>query len=187
MQQRRYNYYRATIFISILKYKVTTQLFKIREILHRKNSNMNLAKIINKLNEQVRRFSNCFNISKQCRIQLSKLDYLTHRLLKRLLMIKYKSKKKTRQFIYQNFLKRGTFQHKNHTLLKYTNVRLFTLKDIKFISQNKNYFNLNIYLDRSKINDIILRSGYSNDLSLLYYNKHLKQNEFNRILPSCQN
>ena len=187
VQQRRYDYYRATIFVSILKYKITTQLLKIREILHRRNSNMDLAKIIDKLNEQVRGFSNYFNLSKQCRVQLSKLDHLTHRLLKRLLIIKYKSKKKPRKFIYQNFVKRGSFQHKNHTLLKYTDVRLFKFRDIRFISKGKDYFNLNIYLDRSKINDIITRSDYLNALSLLRYNKPLKRDEFECILLNNQN
>lgn len=76
MEQRRYDYYCATIFISILKYKITTQLIKIREILHRRNSNKNISTIIGKLNEQVRGFSNYFNLSKQCRVQLSKLDHL---------------------------------------------------------------------------------------------------------------
>jgi retron-type reverse transcriptase len=187
VQQRRYDYYRSTIFISILKYKITLQLIKIRQILHRRNSNMDLVPIIDKLNEQVRGFSNYFNFSKQCRVQLSQLDHLTHRLLKRLLMIKYKSKGKSRQFIYQNFVKHGTFQHKNHALLKYTDVRLFKLRDIRFISPGKDYFDLNIYLDRSKINNIIMRSDYLNALNLLYYNKPLKRDDFEYILLNYQN
>jgi len=66
--QRRYDYYRSIIFISILKYKITTQLIKIRQILYRRNYNMDLTTIIKKLNEQVRGFSNYFNLSKQCRV-----------------------------------------------------------------------------------------------------------------------
>lgn len=167
VEQLRYDYYRVTIFISILKYKITTQLIKIRQILHRRNSNMDLTTIIGKLNEQARGFSNYFNFSKQCRVQLSKLDHLTRRLLIKLLRIKYKSKGKSRQFIYQNFVKHGTFQYKNHALLKYTDVRLFKFRDIRFISLGKAYFDLNIYLDRSKINDIIMRSDCLNAPSLL--------------------
>lgn len=187
VNQRKYDYYRATIFISILKYKITTQLSKIRQILHRKNSNMDVTTIISKLNEQVRGFSNYFNLSKQCRVQLSKLDHLTYRLLKRFLMIKYNSKRKTRQFIYQNFVKHGTFQYKNHALLKYRDVRLFKFRDIRFISLGKAYFDLNIYLDRSKINEKIMQFDYLNVLSLLYYNKPLKRNEFECILLNYQN
>ena len=185
--QRRYDYYRSTIFISILKYKMTTQLIKIRQILHRSNSNMNLKTIIDKLNEQVRGFSKYFNLSKQCRIQLNKLDHLTQRLLKRLLMIKYKSKGKTGQFIHQNFVKHGTFHYENHALLKYTNVRLFSFRDIRFISPGKAYFDLNIYLDRSKINDATIRSDYLNALSVLYHNKPLNRDEFECILLNHQN
>jgi hypothetical protein len=147
IEQRRYDYYRATIFISILKHKITTQLIKIREILHRKNSNKDISRIIGKLNEQVRGFSGYFNLSKQCRVQLSKLDYLTRRLFIKLLSIKYKSKRKTRQFIYQNFVKHGTFQYKTHVLLKYTDVKLFKFRDIRFVSLGKDYFDLNTYLD----------------------------------------
>jgi retron-type reverse transcriptase len=77
MNQRRYDYYRASVYISILKYKITTQLIKIRHILHRRNSNMDLTQIIDKLNEQIRGFSNYFNLSKQCRVQLNKLDHIT--------------------------------------------------------------------------------------------------------------
>nr|WAK85033.1 hypothetical proteine [Amicula sp. isolate GU52X-4 cfCalB7] len=187
VDQRRYDYYRAAIFISILKYKITTQRIKIRQILHRRNSNMDLTMIINRLNEQVRGFSNYFNLSKQCRVQLSKLDFLTRRLLKKLLRTKYKSKKKTRQFIYQNFIKHGTFQYKNHALLKYTDVRLFKFRDIRFISLGKAYFELNIYLNQSKIGDKIMRSDYLNALNLLYYNKPLKRDEFECILLNHQN
>ena len=156
VEQSGYDYYRATIFISILKYKITIQLIKIRQILHRRNSSMDLTTIINKLNEQVRIFSNYFNFSKECRVQLSKLDNLTRRLVIKLLRIKYKSKGKTKQFIYQNFIKHSTFQYKNHVLLKYTNVRLFKWRDIRFISLGKAYEDLNIYLDKSKINDMIM-------------------------------
>ena len=187
VEQRRYDYYRATIFISIFKYKITTQTIKIRQILCRKNSNMDLTTIIDKLNEQVKGFSNYFNLSKQCRVQLSKLDHLTRRLLIKLLRIRYKSKRKSRQFIYQKFVKRGTFQYKSHALLKYTDVRLFKFRDIRFISLSKAYFDLNIYLDRSKINDLIMRSDYLNALSLLYYNKPLKRDEFECILLNHQN
>jgi retron-type reverse transcriptase len=187
VEKRRYDYYRATIFISILKYKITTQLSKIRQILHRVNSNMDLTTVIDRLNEQVRGFSNYFNLSKQCRVQLSKLDHLTRRLLIKFLRIKYKSKRKSRQFIYQNFVKHGTFQYKNHALLKYTDVRLFKFRDVRFISLGKAYFNLNIYLDRLKINDMIMRFDYSNALSLLYYNKPLKREEFECILLNHQN
>ena len=187
VEQRRYDYYRATIFISILKYKITTQLIKIRQILHRKNSNMDLTTIIDKLNEQVRGFSNYFNLSKQCRAQLSKLDHLTRRLLIKLLRVKYKSKGKSRQFIHQNFAKHGMFQYKNHALLRYTGVRLFKFRDIRFISLGKAYFDLNIFLDRSKINDTIMRSDHLNALSLLYYNEPLKREEFECVLLNHQN
>ena len=187
MEQRRYDYYRATIFISILKYKITTQVIKIRQILHTRNSNQDLSAIIGKLNEQVRGFSNYFNLSKQCRVQLSKLDHLTRRLLMKLLRIKYKSKRKSRQFIYQNFVKHSTFQYKNYALLKYTDVKLFKFRDIRFISLDKDYFKLNIYLDRSKINNTVMQSDYLNALSLLYYKKPLKRNEFECVLLNHQN
>lgn len=185
--QRRYNYYRATVFISIHKFKIASQLIKIRKILHRSNSNMNLKTIISKLNEQIRGFSNYFNLSKQCRIQLDKLDHVVYRLLKKLLLIKYKSKKKTGQFVYRNFVKKSTFHYENYLLLKYSNVRMFKFRDIKFISKGKAYFNLNIYLDQSKINDITLRSDYLNALSLLNYNKPLNRAEFECILLNYQN
>ena len=158
MEQHRYDSCRATIFISILKYKIATQVIKIRQILHRRNSNQDLSTIICKLNEQVTGFSNYFNLSKQCRVQLSKLDHLTQRLPMKLLKIKYKSKRKSRQFIYQNFIKHGTFQYENCALLKYTDVEIFKFRDIRFISLSKGYFELNIYLDRSKINDTIMQS-----------------------------
>ena len=187
MDQRRYDYYRATIFISILKYKITIQLIKIRQILHRSNSNKNITTIISKLNEQVRGFSNYFNLSKQCRVQLSKLDHLTHRLLMKLLRAKYKSKKKSRQFIYQHFVKQGIFKYKNQALLKYANVKLFKFRDIRNISLGKAYFDLNIYLDRREINDKIMRFDYLNNLSLLFYNKPLKRDEFECILLNHQN
>lgn len=103
------------------------------------------------------------------------------------LSIKYKSKRKTRQFIYQNFVQRGTFQYKTQALLKYTDVKLFNFRDIRFISLGKNYFDLNIYLDRSKINDTMIRSDYLNALSLLYYKKPLKRSEFECILLNHQN
>jgi transposase-like protein len=187
VDQRRYDYYRASIFISILRYKITDQLTKIRQILHRKNSNKELSIIIAKLNEQVKGFSNYFNLSKQCRVQLSKLDHLTRRLLMKLLCMKYKSKRRTRQFIYENFVNRGTFQYKNCSLLKYVDVRLFKFRDIRFISSSKDYFDLNIYLDRSKINDAIKRSDYLNAISLLNYNKPLKRDEFECVLLNHQN
>jgi retron-type reverse transcriptase len=186
MDQRRYDYYRATIFISILKYKISTQRIKIRQILHRSNSNKNITTIISKLNEQVRGFSNYFNLSKQCRVQLSKLDHLTHRLLMKLLRAKYKSKKKSRQFIYQHFVKQGIFQYKNQALLRYANVKLFKFRDIRNISLGKAYFDLNIYLNRGEINDKIMRFDYLNNLSLLFYKKPLKRDEFECILLNHQ-
>jgi len=151
IEQRRYDYYRASIYISILKYKINTQVIKIKEILHRRNSNKDISTIIGKLNEQIRGFSNYFNLSKQCRVQLSKLDHLIRRLFIKFLSRKYKSKRKTRQFIFQNFVKYGTFQYKTQALLKYVDVKLFNFRDIRFISLGKNYFDLNIYLDQSKI------------------------------------
>ena len=187
MQQRRYDYYRANIFISILKFKITTQIIEIREILNRKHSNMDLATIINKLNQQIRGFSNYFNLSRACRIQLSKLDHLVRRLLKKLLLLKYKSKSKSGQFIYDNFVKLGTFQYENVTLLKYSEVRMFKFRDIRFINPGKARFELNIYLNRSEINELTTASNYLDAISLLNYNKPLNRDEFESILLNHQN
>lgn len=185
--QRRYDYYRSTILISIQKFKIFTQLRKIREILHRRNSNGELKQIISKLNEQIRGFSNYFNLSRQCRIQLKWLDYIVYKSMKKFLLNKYKSKNKVGKFISQNFLKDGTFYCDNYKLLKHTDIRMFKFRDIRFISNSKDYFNLNIYLDSIKINSSVIRNNFLNALSLLRYNKPLSQNELECILLNHQN
>ena len=64
---------------------------------------------------------------------------------------------------------------------------MFKFRDIRFISKKKSYFELNIYLNRSKINDATVHSNYLNALSLVRYDKPMNRNEFESILLNYQN
>ena len=107
--------------------------------------------------------------------------------MKFFLFNKYKSSSKTGKFISQNFLKNGTFHYNDYKLLKYTEVKMFKFRDIRFISNSKNYFNLNIYLDSTKINSSVIKNKFLNALSILRYDKPLNRKEFECILLNYQN
>ena len=134
--------------------------------MNRKNSNKNLKQILSKLNAQIRGFANYFNLSKQCRIQLKLLDHVVYKLMKKFLFNKYKSKKRTGEFIRKFFFKNGSFHCDNYKLLKYSDIKMFKFRDIRFIANSKDYFNLNLYMDSKKINSSVIKNNFLKSIFL---------------------
>jgi len=143
-------------------------------------------KTIKKLNEQVRGFSNYFNVSKQCRISLKTLTNYTFIRFRKILFWKFKSKSKTRTFVSNHFIKKGTICNKNQVLLQYENIRPYGLRDITFAAKSKKYYQLNLYLDSVEINNNNFIHSTAEAFSLWKNNKPLSRVQLELLLLKRQ-
>jgi hypothetical protein len=183
--ERFSHYSRASIFLCINKNAVTRQKEILKELLQRKNIPWTVNRFIQKLNEQIRGFSNYFNLTKQTGIQMKALSNYIYLRFKKLLYGKFHSKPKTRTFVRQSFLKRGTIVYNNkNILLKYEGVRPFGMRGVNFISETENHYEHNIYLNKEKFTG--KKNLELNALSLYYNSKPLNRSEFEALFARKQ-
>lgn len=174
----------ALTFLNIGKEALNRQKSCIRGLLQRRIIPKSPRCIINMLNQQIIKFSNYFNLSKQTKVQLKKLSHSTYLKIKRRLYQKFTSKPKTRTYVRQKFLINNTIIDNNIKLLKYENFKPYSNSDIK----DKSYFDSMEHKYYNKVAGVdIYNKVLSNHYNVLYNNKKDSFAQLKAHAINCQN
>ena len=169
-------YQRSNPYIRITGEKLALIKDKARKLFVRSLASEPLNVIINRNNSLIRGVCNYYSISRECRLQLDALEPYFYRKLRKVVKQKFGSKPKKISFIKSQFIRKGRFVYKRAIQLKPCDIKPYSSLNIFWLRTPQKILDLNIYIDKEKIETFNRKKRIGINLNPLnYYNDYDKQ------------
>lgn len=178
--------HRSNPYLKISTKKLVLIKDKARKLFVRSLASDPLNVIINKNNAFIKGICNYYSVSRECKLQLNTLEPYLYRKLWKVIKQKFGSKPKKITFIKSQFIHNGRFVCKRVIQLKPCDVKPYSSLNIFWIRPPQKILDLNIYVDKEKIESFNRKKRIGLSLSPLNCYNIYKKQELHEILIEHQ-
>jgi retron-type reverse transcriptase len=179
-------YHRSNPYLKIITKKLALIKDKARKLFVRSLASDPLNVIINKNNSLIRGICNYYSISRECRLQLNRLEPYLYRKLWKVIKQKFRSKPKKITFIKSQFIRNGRFVYKRAVQLKPCDIKPYSSLNIFWVRPPQEILDSNIYVDKEKIESFNRKKRIGLNLNPLDYYSIYKKEELHEMLVEHQ-
>lgn len=183
---RKSAYHRSNPYIKITNENLASIKNKMRKLFVRSLASEPLNIIINRNNSLIRNICNYYGISRECRLQLNSLEPYFYKRFWKIVKQKFGSKPKKISFIKSEFIRKNRFVYKQAIQLKPMDVKPYSGLNIFWLRPNQKILDLNIYVDKEKIESLNRKKTIGINLNPLNYHNNFEKQELHEILIEYQ-